>query len=245
MVRVSFAKSRVAGPQPVAPVSFAGPFAFAGHEWRISESRAVYWPAESALLVADLHLEKASWFATRGAMLPPYDSRETLERLQAAASAAGARRIYCLGDSFHDAAGPERIEPQARAVLAQLARAHDLVWIAGNHDAGVSDGLPGTIVPELLVAGIALRHEAEPATRTPEISGHFHPKLRISVRGRHISRPCALVAGERMILPAFGTLTGGLEADAPPILAALRPARAVDAVLAAGGRALRFPVWRG
>ena len=117
------------------------PFAFAGHEWRIAASRALFWPAENAVLVADLHLEKASWYAQSGQMLPPYDSRETLERLTAAIASTGARRVLCLGDNFHDDAGPTRMEPQAKALLAALSARVDLVWITGNHDAALS-GIP-------------------------------------------------------------------------------------------------------
>ena len=219
------------------------PFAFAGHEWRIAASRALYWPAEQAVLVADLHLEKASWYAQSGQMLPPYDSRETLERLSAAAEVTGARRVLCLGDNFHDDAGPGRMEPCAVELLAALARRVDLVWITGNHDAGLA-GIPGTVVEEMHLRGIALRHEAMPRTTEPEISGHYHPKLRVTLRGRSITRPCALRSENRLILPAFGALTGGLDATDSALIAALQPARAIDAVLYAGGKAVQIPVWR-
>jgi len=225
----------------MAQTHFA-PFEFAGHEWRIAQSRAVYWPAEQALLVADLHLEKASWFAQSGQMLPPYDSRETLERLTAAVAATGARRILCLGDNFHDDAGPERMEPEAVALLAELARAVDLVWITGNHDAGLA-GIPGTVVDELHIAEIALRHQALPQTQSAEISGHYHPKLRLRLRGRGISRPCALRSENRLILPAFGALTGGLDASDPALIAAMQPTQRIDAVLCAGAKAVQIPVW--
>lgn len=219
------------------------PFAFAGHEWRIAASRALYWPAEQAVLVADLHLEKASWYAQSGQMLPPYDSRETLERLSAAVEATGARRVLCLGDNFHDDAGPGRMEPCAVGLLAALARRVDLVWITGNHDAGLA-GIPGTVVDAMHLRGIALRHEAMTNATEPEISGHYHPKLRVALRGRPITRPCALRSENRLILPAFGTLTGGLDATDSALIAAMQPARAIDAVLYAGGKAVQIPVWR-
>ena len=219
------------------------PFAFAGHEWRIAASRALFWPAENAVLVADLHLEKASWYAQSGQMLPPYDSRETLERLSAAVSATGARRVLCLGDNFHDDAGPARMEPMAADLLGALARRVDLVWITGNHDAALS-GIPGTVVDELHLHGIALRHEALSTAQSPELSGHYHPKLRLAIRGRRIARPCALRSENRLILPAFGTLTGGLDAADSALIAAMQPARAIDAVLHAGGKAVQIPVWR-
>ena len=231
----------MANPNFATPV-FAR-FAFAGQEWQISDGRAVYWPNQGALLVADLHLEKASWFASHGQMLPPYDSRETLERLSTAVLATGARRIFCLGDNFHDDAGPDRMQPQAVALLADLAARVDVVWITGNHDTGLA-GVPGTVVADLAMDGIDLRHEATPDAEKPEISGHFHPKLRIKTRGRTIARACALRSESRLILPAFGTLTGGMDAADPALIAALQPARAIDAVLCVGTSAVQYPVWR-
>ncbi len=219
------------------------PFSFAAREWRVVAGQALFWPAENALLVADLHLEKASAFARTGQFLPPYDSRETLGRLAGALRETGARRVFCLGDSFHDAAGPARLEPHAAGMLAALTRATDWVWITGNHDPVVEAG--GTVVEELAVGGVHLRHQARPGERAPELSGHFHPKLRVRVRGRQIARPCAVRSEHRLILPAFGALTGGLDAGDPAILAALQPARAVDAVLAAGARLIEYPLWRG
>jgi len=218
------------------------PFSFAGHEFALTGGNALFWPAENTLLVADLHLEKASWFAARGTMLPPYDSRETLERIALALRETGARRVFCLGDNFHDAAGAERLEPHAAGMLAALTRVTDWVWITGNHDTALK--LDGTIAEELAVGGIRLRHEARKGETAPELSGHFHPKLRVTLRGRTIARPCAVRSETRMILPAFGAFTGGMDAADPAILAALQPAKAIDAVLPAGGKLIEWPLWR-
>lgn len=220
------------------------PLSFANHEMHLVQGRALYWPRENALLVADLHLEKASFFAARGQMLPPYDSRETLERLALALRATGARRIYCLGDNFHDSAGAARLEPHAAGMLAALVRVVDWVWITGNHDSELSDPLGGTLADELEIGGVALRHRAHAGAAEPELSGHFHPKLVVHARGRRIARPCAVRSEARMILPAFGALTGGMDAAAPAILSALQPARAIDALADAGGRLVEFPLWR-
>jgi len=218
------------------------PFSFAGREFVLTSANALFWPAENALLVADLHLEKASWFAAQGTMLPPYDSRETLDRVAGALRETGARRVFCLGDNFHDAAGAARLEPHAAGMLAALTRATDWVWITGNHDRALAR--EGTIAEELAVAGIHLRHEAREGETAPELSGHFHPKLRVTLRGRLISRPCAVRSESRMILPAFGSFTGGLDAGNPAILSALQPARAIDAVLPAAGKLVEYPLWR-
>ncbi|MEQ1542877.1 MAG: ligase-associated DNA damage response endonuclease PdeM [Novosphingobium sp.] len=223
------------------------PFSFAGEEFALVGERALYWPREGALLVADLHLEKASFFAQHGQMLPPYDSRETLQRVAAAIRRTGARRVYCLGDNFHDEGGAQRLEPHAAGMLDALCRATDWVWIAGNHDCG---RVPwGSAVDALELAGIVLRHEALRSETRAELSGHFHPRLRVSARGKLIARPCWVVSrgasGERkLILPAFGAFTGGMDASDPAIIAAMQPASAVDAVVPVGGRTARFPLWR-
>ena len=130
-----------------------------------------------------------------------------------------------------------------------LTRSLDWVWITGNHDESLRDDLGGTVVEELDVAGVILRHIARAGETRAELSGHFHPKLRVTVRGRNLARPCAVIGrpaigGERMILPAFGSLTGGMDAGAPEIRAALQPAAAIDAVLPAGRKLAQFPLWR-
>ena len=219
-------------------------FAFSGHELALVGGRALWWPAEQALVLADLHLEKASFFARHGQMLPPYDSRATLERVADALRVTGARRVFCLGDNFHDAEGAARLEPHAAGMLAALVRATDWVWITGNHDSGPVTGVGGTALDELAIAGMALRHRAATTADVPEMSGHFHPKLAISARGRRIARPCAVASERRLILPAFGALTGGMDAADPAILAAMQPARAIHALVAAGERLVRMPLWR-
>ena len=230
------------------------PFSFAGHDFLASPDGALHWPAERALLVADLHLEKASFYAKHGQLLPPYDSRETLERLALAIRETGARRVYTLGDNFHDSAGTERLEPHAAGMLAALTRAVDWVWITGNHDAAMEARSGGALADELEIAGVVLRHRAKAGETRPELSGHYHPRLHLTVHHKRIRRPCAVVsqAGPnpdgglcgRMILPAFGALSGGMDAADPAILAALQPARAIDAVVPAGGRLARYPLWR-
>lgn len=225
------------------------PFSFAGQEFALIQGRALYWPRENALLVADLHLEKASFFARHGQMLPPYDSRETLERLALAIRETGARRVYTLGDNFHDSAGPSRLEPHAAGMLAALTRATDWVWITGNHDSAMEATAGGTLAEELEIAGLVLRHRATRGETRPELSGHYHPRLHITVRQRRIRRPCAVISTDaygagRMILPAYGALTGGMDAADPEILRALQPARAIDALVPAGGKLATFPLWR-
>ncbi len=233
-------------------VSFA-PLDFAGEELLLTKSNALYWPKERALLVADMHLEKGSWYAQHGQMLPPYDSRETLERIADAVKLTGARRIITLGDNFHDDAGTHRLDPYAAGMLDTLTRTLDWVWITGNHDEHMPKSFQGAfgaeIVEEMELGGIVLRHEAKAGETRAEMSGHYHPKMRLWVRDRHITRPCAVVSrsvgkGDRMILPAFGAYTGGMDAGAPEILSALKPANTIDAVLPAKGKLVTFPLYR-
>ncbi|VWX54508.1 ligase-associated DNA damage response endonuclease PdeM [Novosphingobium sp. 9U] len=228
------------------------PFSFCGEELRLvgatSSGRggggALYWPREQALLVADLHLEKASFYARSGQMLPPYDSRETLERLALAIRETGARRVFALGDNFHDDSGVGRLEPHAAGMLAALTRAVEWVWIVGNHDPSLEKDAGGEVVAEAAVAGLILRHKARAGETAPELSGHFHPKLVVAARGRRIARACAVASERRIILPAFGALTGGMNAASTEILAAMQPASAIDAILPARGRLLQYPLWR-
>ena len=216
------------------------PFSFSGETFFAGPEGALYWPAQQALLVADLHLEKASWFARLGQFLPPYDSQATLSALAREVERSGATRLYCLGDSFHDRFGCDRLPAAARDLLVAMTSALDWVWIVGNHDPGFSDHCGGRLVDELEVAGIVLRHEAVRDDPKPEMSGHFHPKLRLNLHGRHVSRRCFVVSQTKLILPAFGSLTGGLDATHPAILDNVGSDAA--ALVPVSDRLLRFPL---
>lgn len=215
-------------------------FSFCGVELAALDPGALYWPARAALLVADLHLEKASWYARGGQMLPPYDSIATLTELAALQSKTGATEIWCLGDSFHDKEGCERLSRDARERLIALTSATRWTWITGNHDKVLTDHCGGEVLEEACVDGLVLRHEADPRDIRPELSGHFHPKLRLNLRGRRVARRCFVASGTKLILPAFGALTGGMDADDPVIIRAVGgPAQALVPV---EDRLLRFPL---
>jgi DNA ligase-associated metallophosphoesterase len=216
------------------------PFSFAGETFRATPAGALYWPAREALLLADLHLEKASWFARLGQFLPPYDSHATLTALAEEIERTAARRIYCLGDSFHDRFGCDRLPADARALLLGLTGRIDWTWIVGNHDPGFADHCGGQIAEEVESGGIILRHEAERDETRPEISGHFHPKLRLQLKGRNVSRRCFVVSESKIIMPAFGALTGGLDAHHPEIMRSVGNNAA--ALVPVSDRLLRFPL---
>ncbi|MGI8706429.1 MAG: ligase-associated DNA damage response endonuclease PdeM [Sphingomicrobium sp.] len=216
------------------------PFSFAGESFAASPGGTLLWQAQHTLLVADMHLEKASWFARLGQLLPPYDSHATLTALAAEVDRTGAGRLYCLGDSFHDRFGCDRLDPQSRALLTELTSRLDWIWIVGNHDPGFADHCGGAIVEEAEVNGILLRHEARPGEAKPEISGHFHPKLRLNLNGRRISRRCFVASQRKLILPAFGAFTGGLDARHPEIVRAV--SGDAVALVPLADRLLRFPI---
>ncbi|HMO76274.1 MAG TPA: ligase-associated DNA damage response endonuclease PdeM [Sphingopyxis sp.] len=222
---------------PAAPA--APMIDFAGHRFVPLAGRALFWPRHGALIVADLHLEKASWYAAHGQPLPPYDSHDTLDRLDRLAAETGARAIWCLGDSFHDRAAAERIAPAVAERLRRQAAAVRLVWIAGNHDGLAGGAWGGTVAEELEVDGIVFRHQCDARETRPEISGHFHPKLRLSLRGRPVSRPCFALGERRLILPAFGSFTGGLDVGDGAVAANF--AGPYRAMLVADGKLLSLP----
>ena len=216
------------------------PFSFCSVELCALPEGVLYLAAHRALLIADLHLEKASSYAVRGQMLPPYDSIETLRRIDALIERTGARAVICLGDSFHDREGVGRIDGDALDLLRDMTRRVDWTWIVGNHDRIIVDGFGGQIVAEMEIGGLMLRHEAEPGDPQPEISGHYHPKYKVVLRGRRVSRPCFVVGRTKLILPSFGVLTGGMDAADPVILRAVgRDARALIAIQE---RLLDFPL---
>ena len=216
------------------------PFSFAGETFHATRDGALFWPRENALLVADLHLEKASWFALAGQFLPPYDSHATLSALAAEVERSGATRLYCLGDSFHDRFGCDRLPANARELLQELTSKLDWTWIVGNHDPGFADHCGGRLADEIELSGIVLRHEAVRDDPRPEMSGHYHPKLRVHLRGRLVSRRCFVVSPTKLIFPAFGSLTGGLDAHHPEILRSVGSNAA--ALVPVSDRLLRFPL---
>ncbi|MCC6304916.1 MAG: ligase-associated DNA damage response endonuclease PdeM [Rhodobacteraceae bacterium] len=199
-------------------------FTLAGAALLARPSGALWWPAARTLAVADLHLGKALRLARAGGpLLPPYETGDTLARLAAEVAALAPATVLCLGDSFDDDGAARDLAPAAGAELARLAAGRRWLWLAGNHDPA-PPGHPGRHAGEWREGPLAFRHIARPGAEAGEVSGHFHPKARVA----GLSRPCFVIAAGRVILPAFGTYTGGLAADAPALAALLLPpARAV------------------
>jgi DNA ligase-associated metallophosphoesterase len=177
-------------------------------EVRLRPSGALWVEAVRALVVADLHLEKGSYFATKGQMLPPYDTPETLSRLEAEVDALDPLTVILLGDTLHDREAATRIPAACVNQITVLAKRTTLVWITGNHDREGPQGLAGEAADELTLGGLVFRHE--PQAGRIDVTGHLHPCARVRGAGRSVRRRCFVTDGERLILPAFGAYTGGL-----------------------------------
>ncbi|MGH6959919.1 MAG: ligase-associated DNA damage response endonuclease PdeM, partial [Dongiaceae bacterium] len=177
--------------------------------------------------VADLHLEKGSGFARRGSFLPPYDTRTTLARLADVVRRHRPEQVICVGDSFHDDGAADRLAGDDAILLRRLTVACDWTWICGNHDPRPPGTWGGSIAAELTIGSLTFRHEARPAAGRGEVSGHFHPKAGLSVRGRHVGGRCFITDGRRLILPAFGAYAGGLDVGDPAIAGLFRGQRLV------------------
>ncbi len=174
-------------------------------------SGALWWAAEQTLVFADIHFEKGSSYARRGALLPPYDTRATLARLTDVIIERKPARVIALGDSFHDTEAADRLDRPDRDALAELVRRIDWIWIEGNHDPKPPSWLGGTVAEEVAIGGLVFRHEPQGKAQPGEVAGHLHPCSTVTKRGRSIRRRCFISDGQRAILPSFGAYTGGLD----------------------------------
>lgn len=200
--------------------------------------KAAFLPDCETLLVADLHFEKASYLqAIGGAPLPTYDTMDTLARLDALIDHFQPRHVAALGDSFHDIAAGERMSARdfdaANALVARVSR---FTWILGNHDPDIPDGLIGGREDHLQCGDFLLTHlPTHPfGTVGVNLCGHLHPKVRVQTRRGGVARPCFAVSRQRIILPSFGTFTGGLDVGHPAIADELDGPRAFFATTPRG-----------
>lgn len=190
-------------------------------------SGALWWEAARLLCVSDLHLGKCLRPARGGGpLLPPYETSDTLARLDADIAATAPATVVCLGDSFDDDLAAGEIGEETALWMARMQAGRRWIWIEGNHDAGrAAPG--GTHRAEHREGPIVFRHVAG-AAATGEVSGHYHPKATVSGRAGRVTRACFLHDGARAILPAYGTYTGGLRWTDPVFARLLGPgARAI------------------
>ena len=194
--------------QVVRSVLSQGALEIAGITLIADVSGALFWAEQSLLVVSDLHLEKGSSFAARGVLLPPYDTAATLGRLAAVVAYYDPRTVIALGDSFHDRDAHGRLAPADRDAISALQARRDWIWISGNHDPELPRDLGGVVASEVAIGPVMFRHE--PTGAFGEISGHLHPKARVTTRGRAMERRCFASDGDRAVMPAFGAYAGGL-----------------------------------
>lgn len=191
----------------------------AEHRVRLLAEGALFLPDHRALVIADLHLEKGTSRRERGVLLPPYDTQETLARVQQLVARVQPETVIALGDSFHDRAALNRLMPESRAVLDDLATRVALIWVTGNHDPLKGGTIPGSVVDDYRLGSLTLRHVPMPEIipDAVEIAGHLHPKIRLRVAGHAMSRRCFVAGERRVLMPAFGSYTGGLDVTMPAI----------------------------
>ncbi|SFK80700.1 ligase-associated DNA damage response endonuclease PdeM [Shimia haliotis] len=197
-------------------------FSVAGAGLTALGSGALWWAEQRLLVVSDLHLGKTERILRRGGpSLPPYETRDTLIRLENDLNATNAATVICLGDSFDDAEAARTLPEADRLWINRLQAGRRWVWIEGNHDPGPID-LAGTHLVELPLSPLTFRHIAE-SGKSGEISGHYHPKVRVQTRLRSITRPAFLIDSDRVIMPAYGTYTGGLRSSEDVLNTLMRP----------------------
>jgi len=192
---------------------------FGGHALVLDASAALYWPEERILVASDLHLEKATFLAQHGSFIAPYDTLDTLERLEARIHHYQPRELLLLGDSFHDRHAWARLDISLRERITQLIGTVERSrWIEGNHDVVLLEhGLP-VFEAAHVRGGILFTHEYV-QTSQPQIIGHYHPKAHVSVRGHKVRGRCFLRGSNLMVMPAFGSFTGGLDCTHPALTA--------------------------
>lgn len=191
-------------PEPTQPLSIT----LAGERLTLLPEGAVWWPDRQMLVVSDLHLEKGSSYAARGQMLPPYDTGATLGMVEALVAAYKPKLCISLGDSFHDGKAEARLTPDDIARIHALTSQTDWIWVEGNHDPDPPASLGGRAAKVLRVGALVFRHE--PTGEHGEIAGHLHPVAKVAARGRSVRRKCFAGDEARLILPALGAFTGGL-----------------------------------
>ncbi len=184
---------------------------FAHQQLIFDASGALFWPTKKTLVVADLHLEKGSYYARRGSPLPLYDTIDTLQRLEQLIIAYQPETLISLGDNIHDIQAFIRMHPEHQLRLSQLTPSlKQWIWLNGNHDRHTLPApLPNLYCySQFCMDSITFIHDF--VTNIPfQISGHYHPKVCINtIRGK-----CFLLGKDKIIMPSFGSYTGGLDID--------------------------------
>ncbi|MCW3150227.1 ligase-associated DNA damage response endonuclease PdeM [Stutzerimonas stutzeri] len=180
--------------------------------WLLAE-KAIYWPEQQALLVADIHFGKAAAYRRLGQPVPHGTTDANLRQLDDLLARYPSRQLIVLGDFLH---APESHTPATHRRLAEWRARHaplDVILVRGNHDRRAGDPpaeLNLRVVNEPLLLGpFALQHEPTPHPTHHVLAGHLHPAFQLHGRGRQRLRlPCFCIGERLSLLPAFGTFTG-------------------------------------
>jgi len=195
---------------------------FQGAALHAMGSGALWWPEQRLLCVSDLHLGKSERMARRGgSILPPYETVDTLTRLEADIDRTDPQTVICLGDSFDDTRAAVDLPQDATLWITRLQAGRTWIWIEGNHDPGPTH-LGGAHLGQYHAGDLVFRHIAQTGS-TGEISGHYHPKATVHMRGRSVTRPAFLADRDRIIMPAYGTYTGGLHSGSEVLRSLMQP----------------------
>ncbi|MFN8390146.1 MAG: ligase-associated DNA damage response endonuclease PdeM [Bdellovibrionota bacterium] len=187
-----------------------------GETVELLPERAVYWPRRRILFVADLHLGKAAAFRSAGVPIPHGTTAADLGRLTELVSKCGPERLIILGDFLHARDG--RVE-KTFAEVGDWRAAHSALGITlvrGNHDVHAGDPPDGWSIqvvdePYPLEPFVCAHHDV-PSDDYFVLQGHIHPKVHIGRRKERGKRfPCFVLDASRLVLPAFGTFTGGVD----------------------------------
>jgi len=198
------------GPENGQPDVAETHITLCGEPVSLDPAGALWIASSRTLVIADLHLEKGSSFARRQVFLPPYDTEATLQALGLLIARRDPACVICLGDSFHDSQASDRLTPGARSLIHQMQHGRDWIWISGNHDPLAPADLGGDSAADIRLGGLRLCHAPGSGKCDGEIAGHLHPSAKIRQRGRSVRRRAFVTDGRRLIMPAFGALTGGL-----------------------------------
>ena len=191
-------------------------FSISENELVAMPSGALWWPAQSILCVSDLHFGKSNRLARMGqSWIPPYENQDTLLRLETDLDSTSAKKIICLGDSFDDNEASQSLTSDELLWITKMQAGREWIWISGNHDPSPKN-LGGSFLHYLEIGKLYFQHIASADDRF-EISGHYHPKIRVIIKGQSFTRRCFLVDKNRVILPSYGTYTGGLYCNLDPL----------------------------
>jgi uncharacterized protein len=186
-----------------------------GTPLQLLPQRAVWWPAEHCLLVADAHIGKAQSFRQLGVPVPRGTTSETLDGLDELIAAQGATRVVFLGDLLHSRSAHAAATMHAFAAWRERHADVELILVRGNHDRHAGDPPPALGVrcvdePFSLptAPGLALCHHPRPLPGTYVLAGHDHPCIHVGRGFDRLRLPCFHFGAAVGVVPAFGAFTG-------------------------------------